>query len=569
MASYLGQQMSLGTYNTGENGHVEYGWSEQMQEKIVQLNFQLTRTTCNQPVLQSKFRELLLVLKNQKNSISLSYLTTLYKLTAYTRDIISGKGEYQLTYMLIKEWYDFFPQLALNMLTHLVHKDNSDHPFGSWKDMKYFSKYCLSNGVPINHEMIAHCISLINHQLKEDIKSDNPSLLAKWIPREKSSFGQMYEPLACDYFKEYLQTAKSDVSKNKAKMKCKTHYRQLISSLNKKLETTQIFQCNQVWSYINFNKVTSITVSKQKLAFLNKLKNGKQRKEVQDRVTCAENFKSHIQESIVSKKDVKGKRVSMEDFTNSASHLLFRSRLDNIDLQVEIDLLNSQWRNNATETKAMGKFIPMVDVSGSMSGTPMAVAIALGIRIAEKSILGNRVITFSQHPSWINLEKLDGFVSKVDVVTKMPWGMNTNFYAALDLILNSIIESKLEPAAVSDLILVILSDMQMDSADSESRSTTLFDNIKNKYHEAGMRVCGKPYMPPHIVMWNLRSTSGFPSLSFQSNATMISGFSPVLLNNFCEKGILGLKESTPWNNLLDSLKKYDYLKEDVIANYIM
>ena len=147
--------------------------------------------------------------------------------------------------------------------------------------------------------------------------------------------------------------------------------------------------------------------------------------------------------------------------------------------------------------------------------------------------------------------------------------MNTNFYAALDLILNSIIESKLEPAAVSDLILVILSDMQMDSADSESSSTTLFDNIKNKYHEAGMRVCGKPYMPPHIVMWNLRSTSGFPSLSFQSNATMISGFSPVLLNNFCEKGILGLKESTPWNNLLDSLKKYDYLKDDVIANYIM
>ena len=422
MASYLGQQMSLGTYNTGENGHVEYGWSEQMQEKIVQLNFQLTRTTCNQPVLQTKFRELLLVLKNQKNSFSLSYLTTLYKLTAYTRDIISGKGEYQLTYMLIKEWYDFFPQLALNMLTHLVHKDNSDHPFGSWKDMKYFSKYCLSNGVPINHEMIAHCISLINHQLKEDIKSDNPSLLAKWIPREKSSFGQMYEPLACDYFKEYLQTAKSDVSKNKAKMKCKTHYRQLISSLNKKLETTQIFQCNQVWSYINFNKVTSITVSKQKLAFLNKLKNGKQRKEVQDRVTCAENFKSHIQESIDSKKDVKGKRVSMEDFTNSASHLLFRSRLDNIDLQLEIDLLNSQWRNNATETKAMGKFIPMVDVSGSMSGTPMAIAIALGIRIAEKSILGNRVITFSQHPSWINLEHLDGFVNKVDVVTKMPWG---------------------------------------------------------------------------------------------------------------------------------------------------
>lgn len=568
MTSYIGQQVSLSTYSTGRNGHVEYGWSEHIQEKIVQLNFQLNRTNSNQTLLQSKFRELLLVLRNQKNSINLSYLTTLYQLTAFTRDIISGKGEYQLTYMLIKEWYDHFPQLALNMLTHLVHKGNNEHPFGSWKDMKYFFKYCISNGVLINHPMIDHCVSLINNQLKLDIKSDNPSLLAKWIPREKSSFGQMYEPLACNYFKEYLQTAKSDVSKNKAKMKCKTRYRQLISNLNKKLGTTQIFQCNQVWSYINFNKVTSITISKQKLAFLNKLKNGKQRNDVQDRVMCADNFKSHIQSSINSKKEVNGKRVSMEDFTNSATQLLFQSRLDNVDLQTEIDLLNSQWRNNSIKTTAMGKFIPMIDVSSSMSGTPMAIAIALGIRIAEKSLLGNRVITFSQHPSWINLENLDGFVSKVDMVKNMPWGMNTNFYAALDLILNSIIESKLEPAAVSDLILVILSDMQMDSADSESSSAPLFDNIKNKYREAGIRVCGKPFTPPHIVMWNLTSTSGFPSLSFLSNATMISGFTPVLLNNFCEKGILGLKESTPWNNLLDSLKKYEYLKEDVISNYI-
>ena len=204
-----------------------------------------------------------------------------------------------------------------------------------------------------------------------------------------------------------------------------------------------------------------------------------------------------------------------------------------------------------------------------MSGTPKDVAVALGIRIAEKSLLGNRIITFSQRPSWINLDKIDGFVEKVNLVQKMPWGMNTNFYAALDLILNSIVESKLEPVAVRDLILVVLSDMQMDSADCEYNSLSLYDQINNKYHETGIRLCGKPYYPPHIVMWNLKSTSGFPSLSFQSNATMISGFSPRLLNNFCEKGIGGLKESTPWNNLLDSLKKYDCLKEDVICNYLM
>jgi uncharacterized protein with von Willebrand factor type A (vWA) domain len=35
--------------------------------------------------------------------------------------------------------------------------------------------------------------------------------------------------------------------------------------------------------------------------------------------------------------------------------------------------------------------IAMVDVSGSMEGDPMNAAIALGIRTAEKSLLGKRV----------------------------------------------------------------------------------------------------------------------------------------------------------------------------------
>jgi hypothetical protein len=39
-----------------------------------------------------------------------------------------------------------------------------------------------------------------------------------------------------------------------------------------------------------------------------------------------------------------------------------------------------------------------------MEGDPMNVAIALGIRIAEKSIIGKRVLTFSSKPTWINLE---------------------------------------------------------------------------------------------------------------------------------------------------------------------
>ena len=45
----------------------------------------------------------------------------------------------------------------------------------------------------------------------------------------------------------------------------------------------------------------------------------------------------------------------------------------------------------------------------------------------------------------------------------------------------------------------------------------IYDNIKQKYHDAGMKSFGIPYNPPHILFWNLRSTSGFPNLSTEKN----------------------------------------------------
>jgi hypothetical protein len=225
--------------------------------------------------------------------------------------------------------------------------------------------------------------------------------------------------------------------------------------------------------------------------------------------------------------------------------------------QLEKDLLNSQWRDNATQTGALGKMIAMVDVSGSMDGDPMHVAIALGIRIAEKSVIGKRVMTFSAKPQWVNLEPYPDFVSQVGVVRRAEWGMNTNFTSALDTILDAIIQNKMAPEDVQDMVLVILSDMQMDQGDRCDKHA-LYETMKAKYEAAGIRVHGRAYKPPHILFWNLRSTSGFPSLSNQPNASMMSGFSPSLLNLFCEQGIDALQSCTPWSLLEKSLENERY-----------
>jgi hypothetical protein len=126
------------------------------------------------------------------------------------------------------------------------------------------------------------------------------------------------------------------------------------------------------------------------------------------------------------------------------------------------------------------------------------------------------------------------------------------------MILDSIIQSKLSPEDINDMILVILSDMQIDDGDKSDKKT-LYEVMNTKYSDAGIRNFGKPLLPPHILFWNLRSTSGFPTLSQQPNCSMMSGFSPSLLNQFCEEGLNVLLEtSTPWSNLLKSLENERY-----------
>jgi len=567
MAALVSALDSYTPQQIGENGHVEYGWSNSTQEQILQLSFQLTRTDKNGVDKLNKIhKNLLSILSSQiysgtliEKQIAKGHLSVLYKMIGQTRDIVDGKGECVLTYMMIYNWFDFFPTLAQFALECLVDLGEK-HQYGSWKDIKYFCEYCKSKGCDECHGRIQFAINLLNEQLRKDVTSNNPSLAAKWTPREKSKFSWIYTELATNYFSEYMGTADTPVRHAKAVLKCKTEYRKLISSLNKKIDTLQIKQCGKNWSEIDFNKVTSISLGKQKKAFLNINKKGDVRfPDDDDRIECAEHFNDHIQKAVKGEVEMKGKRVAMADFTKQAREINCGR-----GSKAEKDLLNSQWRNSSSLTGALENHIAMVDLSGSMSGDPMDVAVALGIRIAEKSKIGKRVMTFSMNPKWINLEPYTDFVSQAAAVLSGEVGYNTDFHKALDLILDAIVANKMDPNDVQNMVLVMLSDMQIDQAETNGGAITankrsiLFEIIKQKYAAAGMRVHGAPYKPPHILFWNLRSTSGFPSMSNEPGASMISGFSPALLNDFCDKGMDALLSLNPWNQLVSSLSKERY-----------
>ena len=543
----------------GENGHKQYGWVEpkekeikegEIEETITQISFQLVRKGYG---AVEKYKTLLRRLKTENKT---GYILLLVKLCAHTRDIVAGKGEYALAYSMLDVLFDLFPDIANVLLERFVRLElngESVHPYGSWKDIKYFWQGRKHLNLKI--------ANLVNSQLRLDEQNMRDgkvvSLAGKWIPREKTKYGWMFEILACDYFDHIFFTAKEE-TRQKAINMCKMKYRKLLSDLNRHLDTTQVKQCAKKWATIVPEKVTSVTMFKNKKAFLNTDKKGNERSGLRDRIECAINFTSFLERAKKGQVEVKGKRISLADFTKEALELI-RTRN-----KQEIDMLNLQWDSNSKQNGSLGNFVALVDVSGSMAGDPLHAAISLGIRVAEKSKLGKRVMTFTSNPTWVNLENKRHFVDMVETVAKAEWGTTTNFSKALDLILEIIVQQKMTVEEVKEISLVIFSDMMMDQADAGYNS--VYHMVEERYADAGRKVHGEPYTPPHIIFWNLRATTGFPSLSKQKNTSMLSGFSPMLLNLFCEKGVDCLDSLTPWSVLVESLNnpRYDGLHIEMI-----
>ena len=566
----------------GENMNPEYGWSSDIQEKILQLTFQLTRTSEKKILdnLSNIYTDLISIC--YKNN-DIEHLTTLFKIMLHTRDIINGKGEYTLFYNLLlgtvklslsssdKMFSAQLDRLINKTIYSLLYLDNGEHPYGTWKDLKYVLNV-LNEGLPgvdiTTLSVFKYIIQLYVNQITID-KSNldkhqtdnsplNMSLCGRWCPREKSKkFGWIAKHIAFALNPRWINSANTNSSKRAATKKCLEFYRRTVAQLNNALETVQVKQCSQEWSSIDFNKqVTSVTMARQKKAFLYVDKKGEQRGHSLDRKKCADNFNNYLTECFSGDKNIKASRVSIIDMIRDAVNLS-----KTYGSPSEKMALNLQWDEAGKFLELLSNFIALVDTSGSMevdNCNPLNAAVGLGIRVAEKSKLGKRVLTFSKSPQWINLDPYDNLIDMCKRLrTDDTWGMNTDFRKAMQLIADACLEKQLSPQEVSDLVLVVFSDMQIDLADKDN--STMHEFVERLFKDTGMKSKFKtPFTPPHMLYWNLKSTGGFPELSTKKNISMLSGFSPVLLNSFCNKGMDCLKECTPWHILAEQLDNERY-----------
>lgn len=556
MASVVSALDNFTPIQHGEKGHTEWGWSNNIQERVLQLFFQLTRCDkTRQGELEGTYRKLLDDCKD-----SPEYMDILYRLALQTRDLVGGKGEYGLGMHLLhgldREGHNKLVKNALYYYVMNLPMDTSQHPLGSWRDLKY-----LWSNFEWDECTAVYMLDLINAALNNDIAAvaadpkANISLCAKWVPREGSQFNKMFKALAERRFSNYIQSAQNTLPFSEhrllcAKRKAYKEYRTLLSSLNRHLDTTQIKQCSKQYAELNWDSVTSVTLTRQRKAFQNINKAGKQRSDEEDRVLGATLFDEWVQNKVAKGETIKGKRVGLNDLVKSA--LIANNATENA-------LLNSQWLDGNDLIGDLGNMIAMCDTSGSMtSDEAYNAAIGLSLRVANKSCIKNRILTFAEQPQWIRVDKDEQFVSNVQKISRSQWGFSTNFTAALTLILQACIDANLQADQVSNLVLAVFSDMQIDCSGNEEVNETMWNKIERMYREAGLKHSGEPWKAPHILFWNLRSTNGFPSVSSQKGVTMFSGFSPVLLNVFCEKGVEGLKSVTPWKMFKETIDKERY-----------
>ena len=189
----------------------------------------------------------------------------------------------------------------------------------------------------------------------------------------------------------------------------------------------------------------------------------------------------------------------------------------------------------------------MVDLSSSMSGSPMIYAITFGLFTSqimdnppeqEEFGFANRFMSFATEPQLVKLPRNGSLKEKVNVMKEWTgcgkWGGSTNIHKAISLLLNIATTNNLSQEAMPE-ILAIFSDMQFDQGDNTWTNTS-YENISEQFVKAGYKV-------PHVLFWNLRAnTLGYQVMASTPNSSMLSGYSTRMLDLFLCGNISKLQE---------------------------
>lgn len=319
------------------------------------------------------------------------------------------------------------------------------------------------------------CFEVIDEQLAADNVAEHPSLLAKWMPTINASSPKT--------------RAKAKIMATRLNLS-EIEYRKHIRKLREKIATVEEQMSANEWGGINYSAVPSQASRIYKNA-----------------------FKKHDEsryEAFINR------AVEGEEKINAATlypYQIYKSVQNDYSKTLE-----ALWKQLPDYTQGKNALV-IADVSGSMTGDPMSVAVSLALYFAErnKGQFQDHFMTFTTEP---RLQRVVGktLLDRMNSIEDAERHGSTDLQAAFDLVLESALVNRVPEYEMPDT-LYIISDMEFNSC---VRHETNFSAIERKYEEAG-------YKLPNVVFWQVNGSGrNTPVQKDKSGVALVSGFSPVI-----------------------------------------
>lgn len=377
--------------------------------------------------------------------------------------------------------------------------------YGRWDD--------LSALIGVNKEIDELIIDIVKKQLAEDLISEAPSLLAKWMPSVNTSSSEAKK--LGKFFAKNLGLSEKN-------------YRQTLSRLRSKIKIIENNLRTKDYSF-DYSHVPSLAMSKYKNAF-----------ERND----SERYSDYLNNVKTGKAKINTSTLNIVDMAKSVRN----GGRDLVDIQY--DNLPDFGECNA---------LVCMDGSGSMyrsrNGVEcIDVAKALTVYCSDRNkTYKNQFITFGSYVNFVTL-KGKTFSEKIKELDQYDDCGTTNFEKVFLEILSHAKMYHLTPEQMIDTLIVV-SDMQFDDPCCfKNKNKSVYRKLQDMFKEEGFEM-------PKLVFWNVSTARALPITVDDFNATILSGWSQNMV-----RYILSGEDITPRMVLEEVTKSPRYAKIAEVLN---
>lgn len=413
------------------------------------------------------------------------------KVILYSRDIRGGLGERRIGKILLKTLANIDPQKVIRNFQLFV-------DMGRFDDL-----YCLE-GTQVEDEMWKFMKETILTDYSKAKEGKPISLAAKWMKSINTSS------------KESRRLAKKFCSISHMSEKA---YRKMLSALRNYTNVVETKMSANEWNTINYETVPSVAMK---------------------RYTCA--FNRRDSERFIDFKTAVTKGEAKINATTLYPYDLIHDLI--YDGSTDRAIIEAQWKALPNYFKEGRNVVCCADVSGSMTGMPMAASIGLAMYCAAHNTgdYHGYFLTFTDYPRFFKLDENESLEKNVEKVSEEV-GYNTNLDGMLKAVFDMAVKAQESPEA-----LLIISDCEIDRFNYDPRNyEDIVEKWTKKYKENGLAM-------PKLIFWNVSARQNtFLSKHTNPYVSFVSGCSASTFSNLTQ--LIDLSAYEAMRAILD---KYEF-----------